>query len=307
MSGSSEDRALVEEAWQCEEEAFSVAVNIEIVSGKLPAPGAPRGSFGEGFREHARLLHAEYNTAGTRRCVGLLEAADSLHWRLVHSHIDLVEKHARRWHRQDDMYQEGLLAFFRAALRWNPAASAFRTYGRYWIISGMNRHASQTGLDVFRTSEKIVQAALRVEKEHHDRVGAGEFVTLAQVADELGAPAGTVEYLYQAQVTQRAEEGFVDPVYNLPDFGALRDVERSAEKAERKAAVLCALDDLEATTRAVLQMRIGLGPYKRAYTTKEIGKALDISASRVTPILEAGVEALKEHPLLQQVFMELGE
>ncbi|WP_254699682.1 sigma-70 family RNA polymerase sigma factor [Trinickia violacea] len=237
----------------------------------------------------ARLEHALQN-AKTR----LLKA----NLRLV---VSVAKKYLNRGPQLLDLIQEGNLGLIKAVDRYDYRRGfKFSTYATWWIRQSILYAIADQGRTIrvpVHTVDALNKlASIRHESAHRsgDRPGIAELAERMSVSEEricdllsiVQEPVST-----NAPVTQDGggtlEDAIADPGAQLPEDALIASRMRSA--------VLAAVDQLPARESTVLRLRFGIG-VPDAYSLREIGRQLNLSAERVRQIEAKAIERLRGSP-----------
>lgn len=252
------------------------------------------------------LSPEEERELARRSAAGDADAAD----RLVRTHLRLVVKVARSYHRfglpANDLIQEGTIGLIQAVRKFNPDRGVrLGTYALWWVRAAIQDYVVRSW-SLVRVGKTAAHRALffslkRMAAELRTGVDALSDEVLAKLAARFDLPRAEVTGF--AWRIARHDQSLDTPVANDPDAGSMLDRLGSGGPtpediaAERGAARLWstmidrALAMLPAREAAIIRHR---HLSEAAPTFEAIGRDLGISKDRVRQLEKRALERLRE-------------
>jgi RNA polymerase sigma factor (sigma-70 family) len=238
------------------------------------------------------LRDGEGGAAGARAAAAAGEAlakASALRWELALSARRVALGEARRFAgklmSEDDLIHEGCIGLLKAAQRFEPGRGIrFATYARWWVRAELGRAIDVAGRPV-HMSALAVEQARTVRRLREAMLAAGEDVSVATLASELGLSEDRIRLLLRAPRPVSLDaptdpEGSVTLGESMADEDAVCPLEACLAQRELEALRARFAEALSPREQHVLVRRFGLDD-REPGTLEVVGAEVGVSRERV--------------------------
>lgn len=227
--------------------------------------------------------------------------------------ISIAKKYLNRGLELEDLIQEGSQGLLKAISKYDyNLKNKFSTYATWWIRQAITRAIADQAriiripVHMVETINKLIKFERKLVQE------LGRDPTIEELCEEMGgAKAGLtpkkISYIKKINIDPVSLDKPIghDEESQFVDFVQDHDVLSPEEHSENEL-LLEQIDEifskvLSEKEEAIIRMRFGLPPYKKAMTLEEIGNECEFTRERARQIESKAIRKLKQLPRIKKL------